>query len=115
MATGSYNRRRLIGWLRTDTAQATGRRYQIDFDARDVQSLRGLVRLIRDQEKWAAVNRTRLMPGRRWAVALRVRPMACSTAAADSATEGTRDDELQDLEASRIHFLRPVPGGRGFP
>ena len=46
---------------------ATGRRYQIDFDALDFQSLRELVRLIRDldHEKQAAVNRVRMMPWRR--------------------------------------------------
>ena len=43
------------------------RRYQIDFDALDVQSLRELVRLIRDHdhEKQTAVNRARMMPWRR--------------------------------------------------
>lgn len=59
--------RRLIAWLRAETARATGRRYQIDFDALDVQSLRELVRLVRDleHEKQAAVNRARMMPWRR--------------------------------------------------
>jgi hypothetical protein len=49
------------------TARAPGRRYQIDFDALAVQSLRELVRLIRDldHEKQAAVNRARMMPWRR--------------------------------------------------
>lgn len=71
MTTGSYDKRRLIEWLRAETARATGRRYQIDFqidfDALDVQSLRELVRLIRDldHEKQAAVNRARMMPWRR--------------------------------------------------
>lgn len=65
--TGTYDKRRLIECLRAETARATGRRYQIDFDALDVQSLRELVRLIRDLEhdKQAAVNRARLMPWRR--------------------------------------------------
>lgn len=65
--TGDYDKRRLIAWLRAETARATGRRYHIDFDALDVQSLRGLVRLIRDldHEKQAAVNRARMMPWRR--------------------------------------------------
>lgn len=42
-------------------------RYQVDFDALDVRSLRELVRLIRDlaHEKQAAVNRARMMPRRR--------------------------------------------------
>lgn len=67
MTTGSYDKWRLIEWLRAETARATGRRYQIDFDALDVQSLRELVRLIRDldHEKQAAVNRARMMPWRR--------------------------------------------------
>jgi len=29
MTTGTYDQRRLIEWLRGETAQATGRRYQI--------------------------------------------------------------------------------------
>ena len=67
MTTGNYDKRRLIEWLRAETARATGRRYQIDFDGLDVQSLRELVRLIRDldHEKQAAVNRARMMPWRR--------------------------------------------------
>jgi len=67
MTTGDYDKRRLIEWLRAETARAIGRRYQIDFDALDVQSLRELVRLIRDldHEKQAAVNRARMMPWRR--------------------------------------------------
>ena len=48
MTASTYDKRRLIEWLRAETARATGRRYQIDFDALDVQSLRELVRLIRD-------------------------------------------------------------------
>lgn len=53
------NRFRLIEWLRAETAPATGRRYQIDFDSLDVQSLRELVRLIRDlgHEQQAAGKR----------------------------------------------------------
>ena len=64
MTTGNYDKRRLIEWLRAETARATGRRYRIDFDSLDAQSLRELVRLIRDpdHEKQAAVNRARLMP-----------------------------------------------------
>ena len=67
--TGDYDKRRLIEWLRAETARATGHRYQIDFDALDVQSLRELVRLIRDldHEKQAAVNRARMRPWRRQA------------------------------------------------
>ena len=46
---------------------SSDRRYPIDFDALDVQSLRELVRLIRDleHEKQAAVNQARMMPWRR--------------------------------------------------
>jgi hypothetical protein len=67
MTTGYHDKRRLLEWLRAETAQATGRRYQIALDALDVQSLRELVRLIRDleHEKQAAVNRARMMPWRR--------------------------------------------------
>ena len=65
--TSTYDKRRLIEWLRAETARATGRRYQIDLDALDVQSLRELVRLVRDleHEKHAAVNRARMTPWRR--------------------------------------------------
>ena len=59
-----HDKRRLIEWLRAETARGTGRHYQIDLDALDIQSLRELVRLIRDldHEKHAAVNRARMMP-----------------------------------------------------
>jgi hypothetical protein len=65
--TSTYDKRRLIEWLWAEMARATGRRYQIDFDALDVQSLRELVRLIRDldHDKQSAVNRARMMPWRR--------------------------------------------------
>lgn len=65
--SGEHDKRRLIEWLRAETARATGRRYQIDLDALDVQSLRELVRLVRDleHEKHAAVNRARMTPWRR--------------------------------------------------
>lgn len=65
--TSEHDKRRLIEWLRAETARATCRRYQIDFDALDVPSLRELVRLIRDldREKQAAVNRARMTPWRR--------------------------------------------------
>ena len=63
--TKNGSRRQLL--VRAETARATGRRYQIDFDTLDVQSLRELVRLIRnlDHEKQAAVNRACMMPWRR--------------------------------------------------
>jgi hypothetical protein len=52
--------------LRRLCAAHHNRRYQIDFDALDIQSLRELVRLIRDldHEKQAAVNRARMTPWR---------------------------------------------------
>jgi hypothetical protein len=65
--TSTYDKRRLIEWLRAETVRATGGVYRVDFDTLDVQSLRELVRLIRDldHEKQAAENRARLMPWRR--------------------------------------------------
>ena len=61
-----HYKRRLIVWLGAETARATGRRYQVDFEVLDVQSLREFVRLVRDlgDEKQAAVNRARMMPWR---------------------------------------------------
>jgi len=58
--------RRLVEWLRAELARATGRRYRIDLDALDVESLRELQRLLRDldHEKVAAVDRARLTPWR---------------------------------------------------
>jgi hypothetical protein len=57
-------KRRLAEWLRAELARATGRRYRIDLDALDVESLRELQRVLRDldPERQAAVNRARLMP-----------------------------------------------------
>ena len=62
-----HDERRLIEWLRAETARATGRRHAIRFELLDVESLRELVRLVRDLEhkKQAAVNRARMMPWRR--------------------------------------------------
>lgn len=64
--SGDHDKRRLIEWLRAETARATGRRHAITFEALDVESLRELVRLVRDleHEKQAAVNRARTMPWR---------------------------------------------------
>lgn len=61
-----HEKRRLAEWLRAELARATGRRYRIDLDALDAESLRELQRLLRDldHEKQAAVNRARLMPWR---------------------------------------------------
>ena len=46
----------------------TGRRYLIDLDALDVESLRELLRLLKDldQDKDAAVRKARLEPWSRW-------------------------------------------------
>jgi hypothetical protein len=62
--TSTYDKRRLIEWVRAEPARATGRRHAIKFEALDVESLRELVRLVRDleHEKQAAVNRARMMP-----------------------------------------------------
>lgn len=62
-----HEKRRLVEWLRAELARTTGRRYRIDVDALDVESLRELQRLLRDldHEKRAAVNRVRLTPWRR--------------------------------------------------
>jgi len=59
-----HDKRQLIEWLRAEMARATGRRHAIKFEALDVDSLRELVRLLRDleHEKQAAVNRARMMP-----------------------------------------------------
>ena len=64
MSTAEHEKRRLVEWLRAELARATGRRYRIDIDALDAESLRELQRLLRDfdHEKLAAVNRARLMP-----------------------------------------------------
>jgi hypothetical protein len=61
-----HDKRRLIEWLRAETARATGRRHAIKFETLDVESLRELVRLVRDleHEKQAAVNRARMTPWR---------------------------------------------------
>ena len=52
--------------LRAEAARSTGRRHAIKFETLDVESLRELVRLVRDleHEKQAAVNRARMMPWR---------------------------------------------------
>jgi hypothetical protein len=62
-----HDKRRLIEWLRAEAARATERRHAITFETLDVESLRELVRLVRDleHEKQAALNRARMMPWRR--------------------------------------------------
>jgi hypothetical protein len=63
MSPAEHKTRRLVEWLRAgaELARATGRRYRIDLDALDLESLRELQRLLRDlhHEKQAAVNRAR--------------------------------------------------------
>jgi hypothetical protein len=60
----THETRRLVEWLRAELARATGRRYRINLDVLDVESLHELERLLRDldHEKQAAVNRARLLP-----------------------------------------------------
>jgi hypothetical protein len=59
-------RRQLIDWLRRETAMTMGRRYRVDYEVLDTESLRELVRLLRDMEsaKEAAVNQVRRTPWR---------------------------------------------------
>jgi len=62
----THEPRRLVEWLRAEVARATGRRYRIDLDALDVESVRELLRLLRDldSERRMAVQRARLTPWR---------------------------------------------------
>jgi hypothetical protein len=59
-------RRQLIAAIRGEISRATGRSYQIDLDAMDVNSLRDLLRLLRDldAERRTAVQRARTLPWR---------------------------------------------------
>jgi hypothetical protein len=60
-------KRQLIRALEAEIAQASGRRYRIQLDQLDLQSLREMHRLLRDldSEKRNAANRARMMPWRR--------------------------------------------------
>jgi hypothetical protein len=62
-----HERRQIIRWLEATTATTIGRRYRIDFEALDVQSLRELQRLVRDlvEEKDEAARKAR-MPWKFW-------------------------------------------------
>ena len=62
MTPGDYQRRRLVEWLVAEISRATGRRYRIQLDALDDESLRELQRLLRDldHEKQMAVQQARL-------------------------------------------------------
>jgi hypothetical protein len=63
-----YERRQIIRWLEATMATTIGRRYRIDFEALDFQSLRELQRLVRDlvEEKDEAARKARLMPWKFW-------------------------------------------------
>lgn len=54
----------LVRQLQAEIGRRTGRRYRIRFDALDEESLRELLRLLRnlEQEQDAAVSRARLLP-----------------------------------------------------
>jgi len=58
--------RQLLAAINSEIATATGRRYAIKLDTLDTQSLRELLRMLRDleHEKTAATNRARRMPYR---------------------------------------------------
>jgi hypothetical protein len=62
-----YQRRRLVEWLVAEVNRQVGRRYRIQFEALDDESLRELQRLLRDldHEKQMAVQQARLQPWRR--------------------------------------------------
>ncbi|HHH30182.1 MAG TPA: hypothetical protein ENK57_17830 [Polyangiaceae bacterium] len=63
---GEHDKRRLVEWLRAEMTRQAGRRYLIDLDSLDLESLRELQRLLRDldAERRAAVQRARLTPWR---------------------------------------------------
>ena len=62
-----YQRRRLVEWITAEVNRQVGRRYRIQFEALDDESLRELQRLLRDldHEKQMAVQQARLQPWRR--------------------------------------------------
>jgi phosphoserine phosphatase len=57
----------MIRLIESEIAQVTGRAYRIKLDNLDEESLREVIRLIRDlrQDKQAAVYRARITPWRR--------------------------------------------------
>ena len=63
---GEHDKRRLVDGLRAEIQRATGRRYQVDLDALDQESLRELRRLLRDleDERRRAVQQARMTPWR---------------------------------------------------
>ena len=62
-----FDRRRLVDWVVAYIAQMTGRRYRINLDALDYDSLREVQRFLRDveTEKQQAVQQARLWAWRR--------------------------------------------------
>jgi len=67
VTVSSLEKRQLIDRLCRDVARITGRRYAVDYEALNAESLRELVRLVQDLEhdRKAAVNQARMMPWRR--------------------------------------------------
>ena len=61
-----YQRRRLVEAIKAEVNRQVGRRYRIQFEALDDESLRELRRLLRDldHEKQMAVQQARLQPWR---------------------------------------------------
>ena len=59
-------KRDFIRWIETEISRTTGRRYRIDFNALDLQSLRELQRFLRDldTEKAQAINKAKFLPWR---------------------------------------------------
>ena len=60
-------KRDFVCWIETEISRTTGRRYRIDFDALDLESLRNFQRLLRDldSEKAQAVTKAKFLPWRR--------------------------------------------------
>jgi len=62
-----YQKRRLVEWITAEVNRQVGRRYRIQFEALDDESVREFQRLLRDidHEKQMAVQQARLQPWRR--------------------------------------------------
>jgi hypothetical protein len=60
-------KQQLIRWIEAHIARATSRRYRIQLDALDIESLREVQRLLRDleSEQRNAARRAQTMPWRR--------------------------------------------------
>jgi hypothetical protein len=63
----NYQRRRLVEWITAEVNRQVGRRYKVEWEALDDESLGELQRLLRDldHEKQMAVQQARLQPWRR--------------------------------------------------